>query len=164
MNNLHAWTPAVPKRWLHALAGVMWSGVGIFLMSLAYGWLLPVKMVYAVLLTLGGILLAAAIYRFGFSKLAGNNSRRISAYAKRKVCIFAFQKWSSYPLVAFMIGLGITLRRFSPIPKPWLAVMYIGIGGGLFLASLHYYAAFWKESNFKVPEVEVASPGVEPEV
>jgi hypothetical protein len=154
MNNLYKWTPAVHKRWLHALAGVMWSGVGIFLMSLAYGWLLPLDLGYAILLALGGVLLAAAIYWFGFSKLAGSNSRRISDYEKRKVCIFAFQKWSSYPLVAFMIGLGITLRRFSPIPKPWLAVMYIGIGGGLFLASFHYYVAFWKESNFKALEVK----------
>ena len=153
MNNLDTWTPAVHKRWLHALAGVMWSGVGLFLMSLAYGWLLPVHWEYAILLALAGILLAVAIYWFGFSKLAGSNSRRISDYKKRKVCIFAFQKWSSYPLVAFMIGLGITLRRYSPIPKPLLAVMYIGIGGSLFLASFHYYVAFWKESNFKALEV-----------
>ncbi len=161
MNNLTRWTPAAHKRWLHALAGVMWSGVGIFLMRLAYGWLLPVAWEYAILLALAGLLLAVVIYRFGFSKLAGSNSKRISNYEKDKVCIFAFQKWSSYPLVAFMIGLGITLRRFSPIPKPLLAVMYIGIGGSLFLASLHYYVAFWKESDFKA--FEVKSQNVESE-
>ncbi|HEY83677.1 MAG TPA: hypothetical protein G4N96_00990 [Chloroflexi bacterium] len=161
MKNLQRWTPALHKRWLHALAGIMWSGVGIFLMSLACGWLRPVNRGYAILLALAGVLLAAAIYRFGFSKFSDGNIGRIGDYVKQKVCIFAFQKWSSYPLVAFMIGLGITLRHYSPIPKPLLAVMYIGIGGSLFLASFHYYAAFWKESNFKA--LEVKSQNVESE-
>jgi hypothetical protein len=39
-----------------------------------------------------------------------------------------------------MISLGIYLRVYSPIPKPALAIFYIGIGGSLFLSSLHYYA------------------------
>jgi hypothetical protein len=56
-----------------------------------------------------------------------------------KPCLFAFQAWHSYPLVIVMIGLGITLRKFTPIPKPLLGILYIGIGGGLGLASLHYY-------------------------
>jgi hypothetical protein len=38
-----------------------------------------------------------------------------------------------------MIALGLYLRVYSPIPKPLLAVLYLGIGGGLFFASLHYF-------------------------
>ncbi|MEA3351861.1 MAG: hypothetical protein U9Q82_14695 [Chloroflexota bacterium] len=130
--------PGVDKKWLHLTAGLMWSGVGIFLSSLAYGWLVPVEIVASLLLALGGIVLAAIIYKFGFSKLAKENNHRIISLPAEKPCIFAFQKWSSYPLVAVMIAMGIALRH-SPIPKPYLAVLYIGIGGGLFLASLHYY-------------------------
>ncbi len=85
--------PAVRKIWLHLLAGVMWVGVGIMLVSLAARWLGLVLFTQEILLILAGLILA----------------------------------------------LGIYLRLFSPIPKPYLAILYIGIGGGLFLSSLHYF-------------------------
>ncbi len=109
------------------------------LCNLAYGWLLPVASPQVLWMTLAGILLAAAIYYFGFSKLAKKNIQRITDMAGEKICIFAFQEWTSYPLIVVMIGLGLSFRILSPIPKPYLAILYIGIGGGLFLSSLSYY-------------------------
>jgi hypothetical protein len=129
--------PAVSRRWLFALAGSMWSGVGVMLCRLAYGWLQPLNNLQAMTLTASGALMALLVYRFGFSKLATKNIRRIQQLAER-VCLFAFQEWKSYPLVVFMIALGILLRR-SAVPKPYLAVLYIGIGGGLLAASTLYY-------------------------
>ncbi|NHZ72410.1 MAG: hypothetical protein GWP17_04940 [Aquificales bacterium] len=131
--------PAVAKGWLYGTAGLMWSAVGIYLSSLTFDWLSPLKWMYALPFIVGGIVLAVAIYYFGFSNLANKNIRRIQDMEGEKVCFFAFQQWHSYPLVAFMISLGIFLRVYSPIPKPYLAGMYIGIGGSLFLASFHYY-------------------------
>jgi hypothetical protein len=131
--------PAVRKIWLHLLAGVMWSGVGIMLISLAARWLGLVVFYQTILLILAGMALAGGIFFFGFSKMALKNVRRIEAYMNERVCLFAFQKWTSYPLVLFMVSLGIYLRVYSPIPKPLLAILYIGIGGSLFLASLHYF-------------------------
>ena len=128
----------VDKKWLYLTAGLMWSGVGVYLCILAYGWLSVVVLMRAMPLALAGLLLSLAIWKFGFSKLASKNFKRIKAIRREKPSLFAFQKWSSYPLVAVMIALGITLRH-SPIPKPYLAVLYIGIGGGLFLSSLLYY-------------------------
>ena len=106
--------------------------MGIFLCSLTYDWLVPVDILLALLLAFSGVLLAIVIYKFGFSKLAKENIHRIIDLPAEKPCIFAFQKWSSYPLIAGMISLGIFLRKHSAIPKPYLAVMYIGIGGSLF--------------------------------
>ena len=117
----------------------MWSGVGLMLGNLAYGWLLAVAWPQVFWMTLAGLMLALAIHYLGFSKLAKKNIRRITAMPGEKVCIFAFQEWTSYPLVVVMIGLGLTLRNYLPIPKPYLAILYIGIGGGLFLSSLLYY-------------------------
>ena len=109
------------------------------LCKLAYGWLLPVAFPQVLWMTIAGILLASAIYYFGFSKLAKKNIQRINDMVGDKICIFAFQEWKSYPLVVIMIGLGISLRNYLPIPKPYLAILYIGIGGGLSLSSLHFY-------------------------
>jgi hypothetical protein len=136
--------PAVDKIWLHLLAGVMWSGVGIMLISLAARWLGLVVLNLTLLLILAGMALAAGIYFLGFSKMALRNVRRIEAYQNERVCLFAFQKWTSYPLVLFMVSLGIYLRVYSPIPKPLLAILYIGIGGSLFLSSLHYFALVFR--------------------
>ena len=140
------WKPAASKPWLVTVAGIMWSGVGLMLCHLAYGWLLPVNLQQAVLLRLVGVVLALIIYRFGFRPLAEKNIQRIGGLVGGKICLFAFQEWKSYPLVVVMVAMGITLREYSLIPKPYLAILYIGIGGGLFVSSLHYY---WNLRNYK---------------
>jgi len=131
--------PGVEKNWLLLLAGVIWTGVGSYLIYLALGWIFQPGVRGYWYYWAPGIILAGLIYRFGFSKLALKNSLRIQEYAVDKPCLFAFQEWHSYPLVLVMIGLGIGLRKFSPIPKPLLGIMYLGIGGGLGGASIHYY-------------------------
>lgn len=140
MTQTNRWTPATRKIWLHLFAGLMWSGVGIMLVAFAAQWLGLVHSWTVLLLILAGLLLAAGIYFFGFSKLAFSNILRINKIPKERICIFAFQKWSSYPLVLVMIAMGIYLRRYSPIPKPYLAILYLGLGASLFVSSLQYYS------------------------
>lgn len=139
MEQTSKWTPATKKIWLHLTAGLMWSGVGIMLVAFAANWLGLVHSWMVLLLVLAGVLLAAAIYFLGFSKLASNNVRRIISIPKERVCVFAFQKWTSYPLVLVMVAMGIYLRHYSPIPKPYLAILYIGLGVSLFASSIQYY-------------------------
>lgn len=108
------------------------------LLSLALGWLRVFEGQLALLGIVVGCALAYAIFRFGFSKIAGRNIRRI-CHMEGKVCVFAFQEWQSYLIMVFMMSFGISLRR-SGFPRDLLAPMYIGIGGGLLLSSLCYYA------------------------
>ena len=131
--------PGFPKNWLLLTAGFMWTGVGIFLISLTVDWIFAPAVESPWKFWLPGIGLAYLIFRFGFSMLARKNSLRINNMAEEKPCLFAFQEWHSYPLIIFMIGLGITLRKYTPIPKPLLGILYIGIGGGLGLSSFRYY-------------------------
>jgi hypothetical protein len=132
--------PGVRKNWLQLTAGLIWFGVGLMLISFASRWLKPVASPTLLWLILAGCVLAIAIYFFGFSKMAVKNIKRIYQLEGEKICLFAFQRWTSYPLVAFMISLGIYLRVYSPIPKPQLAIFYLGIGGGLSLSSTRYFA------------------------
>ena len=133
--------PAVSKYWLIAMAGMMWSFVGLMLCRLAYFWLSPLPWQESFLLGTLGMILALAAYRFGFSKIARKNIDRLCLLAD-KSCIFAFQAWRSYLIILFMILLGLSLRR-SPLPRPYLAVIYITIGGALFLASFQFYRRIW---------------------
>ena len=131
--------PGANKNWLQLLAGVIWTCVGLYLMYLAQGWIFQPEITNRWYYWLPGIFLASLIYWFGFSRLARKNSQRIQDLIEDKPCLCAFQERHSYPLVLFMIALGIGLRKYSPIPKPMLGVMYLGIGGGLGGASIYYY-------------------------
>jgi hypothetical protein len=141
--------PAVSKCWLIALAGLMWSAVGVMLCIMAYDWLKGVDWRTAFPFGLFGIILSLAAYRFGFSGIARNNIDRICLLPERG-CIFAFQAWKSYLIIAFMMALGIILRH-SPIPKHYLATIYTTIGGALMLSSLHYYRRLWRLLILKKP-------------
>ena len=138
------WTPATKKIWLHFTAGIMWSVVGVMLIVFAATWLGLVHSWTVLPLILAGLLLAAGIYFFGFSKLASRNVQRIIDLPKERVCLFAFQKWTSYPLVVVMIAMGIYLRLYSPIPKPYLAILYIGLGASLFVSSFQYFTQVFR--------------------
>lgn len=134
--------PAVTKYWLIALAGLMWTGVGVMLCRLAYIWFAVINRGIAVSLGLFGIGMAVAAYYLGFSKIARKNIKRLCLLTER-TCVFAFQTWKGYLIIGFMITLGIILRN-SAIPKQYLAVIYTTIGGAIFLSSFHYYGLLWE--------------------
>jgi hypothetical protein len=129
--------PAAPKSALVLISGLMWSLVGLMLCQLAFRWVVLVGFQDHLGFLLAGVILALPIHHFGFSIFARRNISRIRTL-NEKPCLFAFMAWWNYPLVLFMIGLGLTLRH-SPIPKIYLGVLYIGIGGALLLSSIHYY-------------------------
>jgi len=144
--------PAVSKYWLIGIAGVLWSIVGIALCRFAYEWLVGWN--GAIVGVALGAVLATVAYRLSFLRIARRNIRRLFAF-QDKVCLFAFQAWRSYIIIAVMITLGILLRR-SRIPHSYLAVLYIAIGGALLLSSLSYYSCLWRTlvqgSNCLPPE------------
>ena len=147
--NLEKLKPAVSKYWLMALAGLMWSVVGIMLCRMAFTWLRAFPVRWALSLGSFGLISALAAYRFGFSKIALKNIFRLCLLPD-KTCIFAFQAWKSYLIIIFMISLGLTLRH-SPFPKQFLAVIYETIGGALFFSSFHFYGRIWRVKIRKKP-------------
>jgi len=147
---LNSLKPAVTKSWLIALAGLMWTGVGVMLCRLAYVWLAVVNRGMAASLGLLGVVMAVVAYYFGFSKIARKNIKRLCLLTER-TCVFAFQTWKGYLIIGFMIVLGIILRN-SAIPRQYLAIIYATIGGAIFLSSFHYYGLLWKIVVQKNPD------------
>jgi len=142
-SKLKKFNPAVDKRLLIFVSGLLWSIVGIMLCKLAVNWLTSAGWQDSVWPGVTGVILAILIYYFGFLKLVNKNTSRILA-KEGKTCIFAFQPWKSYLIVLVMIGMGTALRH-SPIPKPYLAIIYIGFGGAMVLSSLVYYRHFFSK-------------------
>jgi hypothetical protein len=142
-STLKKFDPAVDKRLLIFISGFLWSFVGIMLCKLAVNWLSLTSRQNAIWPGITGVVLAILIYYFGFLKLVNKNTGRILS-KEGKVCIFAFQPWKSYLIILVMIGMG-TILRHSSIPKPYLAIIYIGFGGAMILSSLVYYRHFFRK-------------------
>jgi hypothetical protein len=133
--------PEAKREVLILLAGIVWSAVGVALVMVAIGWLYNIHR--SQLISIGaGIVAGVAIHRFGFSRLAAINLSRIRAQSpgKDKVCLFAFQNWRSYLMIAIMMIMGYALRH-SPVPKIYLVPIYMAIGLALVFSSFSYYQA-----------------------
>jgi hypothetical protein len=119
------------------------------LCGLAYHWFVAINTGVAVILGALGAVMALAAHHFGFSRIAQRNIKRLCLLTER-TCVFAFQTWKGYLIIAFMITLGAILRG-SPIPKPYLAILYTTIGGAIFLSSFHYHRLLWRLAVQKNP-------------
>ena len=138
--NYDKYKPGVNKKYLLIISGLMWSGVGIFLDSLALRWLINYN--YQILYITIGLMFGFLIHHFGFSMVARNNIKRIILKTKAKACLFSFQKWSGYGIIVFMMSLGMFMRNTTFIPKNYLAILYLAIGSGLFFSSIKYYKSY----------------------
>ena len=145
MNLIETLKPGVGKFWLYFTAAIVWSGVGIYLDFLAARWSKELNPNSTIKIIGGGLVLAAAIYLVMFKRFADQNIIRIRDMKGKRICFFAFQRWTGYPLVVIMMSMGVYLRLYSPIPKPYLAILYLGIGSSLFIASFRYYRTIFNQ-------------------
>jgi hypothetical protein len=139
--------PAVSRKSLFLLAGIVWSCAGVVLIRFAACWLTayPGPSIPPLLSFGGGIVLGSLIALFGFRRVARSNINRILLLPE-KSCLFAFQKWQGYLLVAFMMSLGMFVRRSQLFHPLFLAAMYTGIGSALLgTSTLYYWAALDRE-------------------
>jgi len=130
--------PKVDKKVLIFISGMLWSIVGISLINISTNWFKLLSFNELLFSIIGGVIGGFLFSYFIFFKIVKKNILRIKKY-KGKVCIWAFQKWQSYILVAFMISLGIFMRTSSFVPKNILTFIYIVIGLALLTASFRYY-------------------------
>ncbi len=131
------YTPTVFRHWRCLVAGMLWSVVGLGLCVTACSWFSELEWAACISGALAGFGSGVLIYRFGFSRIARKNIDRISGQPER-ACLFSFQEWRSYLLIALMVLLGQVLKH-SHISTLVLATVYSGIGTALTLSSSLYY-------------------------
>lgn len=129
----------VKKSYLVLFSGLVWTGVGIMLNTHAFKWLASYNGKYTVVFALVGVVIALLAHHLGFLRIVDKNLGRIKEMGNDKASPFAFMPVKSYFMVILMIGMGIILRNYSPIAKEHLAMVYIAMGGALFLSSIRYY-------------------------
>lgn len=129
----------VKKSYLVLFSGLVWTGVGIMLNTHAFKWLASYNGKYTFVFALVGVVIALLAHHLGFLRIVDKNLGRIKEMENDKASPFAFMPVKSYFMVILMIGMGIILRNYSPIAKEHLAMVYIAMGGALFLSSIRYY-------------------------
>ncbi len=138
--------PDVDRRWLFGIAGLVWSLAGVILLVRTVIWLLGFSVPLAAAAGVAGALGAGVVTRYMFRKIVTRNVERIDSGPDR-ACVFAFQEWKSYAMMALMIGMGVTLRHYAA-PRSALAVglaiVYETMGGALLLASVVYHRRFFR--------------------
>jgi membrane protease YdiL (CAAX protease family) len=143
MGKLEKYKPAAEKNLLVLMAGIVWVGVGIMLLVLAFSWLEADADSNIYLFGGVGLVLALLVHNFGFLRIVDKNLKRIIPM-KGKKCVFSFITWKSYLLIIVMMTMGIMLRH-SFIPRPYLAIIYTAIGLALILSSFRYMRVFIRE-------------------
>lgn len=129
----------VKKIYLVLFSGLVWTGVGIMLNTHAFKWLASYNGKYTAIFAIVGVVIALLAHHLGFLRIVDKNLGRIKEMENDKASPFAFMPVKSYLMVILMIGMGIILRSYSPIAKEHLAMVYIAMGGALFLSSIRYY-------------------------
>jgi len=132
---------SVPKKYLLLVSGLMWSGVGLMLISLATRWLQDLQFQPHWLIIVLGIIPGILVALFGFTRIVHKNIQRIDEMGTR-ASVFAFQAWHSYVLIVIMMSMGIYVRQSGLIPMIFKTPGYYTIGTALSLSSIRYYQAF----------------------
>jgi len=132
----------VSRHWLYLIAGVLWTFVGLLLCGRAVGWLLLLPTETNLPLGAISILLAGLAYYFGFSKIVSKNIARIEQLPPCTP-FYSFTAPRGYVLIALMMSAGILLRN-SSLPKIYLTIPYLAMGGVLLIGSVRFYERFVK--------------------
>ncbi len=140
----------IPKKYLLLLAGLVWGAAGFNILRL--GLLAYVGLVKPLYL-----LLSAAVFvifqKMVFGKLVQKHTARILAYEAPKVCFWHFFDRKSFIIMAFMMTMGISLRKFSLVPIDFIAFFYTGLGASLLLAGILFLRQFFLTLTDNTKEV-----------
>ena len=132
----------IPTRHLILVNGFLWTAIGIkiLLTGIRYYRMLPGVPWWYFLLSA----LVFAGFWFMFTGVVRKYTERILSLPGLRTSIFKTFSLKGYLVIAFMITLGITLRRIPQVPDSFIAWFYCGLGPGLFSAGIRFIVRWWK--------------------
>ncbi len=141
---LYSLKPGSSTRGHLMAAALVWSAVGLMLLSIAGVRLLP--FVFIKKMQTFWVVVTAAIFgflkgRFVLDRMARKNIRRILSWNGESRCIGGFQPIRSWILVIAMISMGVLLRM-SPVPRIFICWIYIAVGTALLTGSRRFWQSW----------------------
>lgn len=131
----------VPRQWLFFGMASFWLMASVRVFITAYEGILITKtpVLYFVLISFIGSMIFT---RLVFSKVTAKYIFRIHSMDDDQPSIFSMFSLKSYLLIAFMIGMGISLKYFDIVPLNILSVFLGALGLSLFTSAIQFLRAF----------------------
>ena len=132
----------IPTRYLLLVNGLLWMAIGIKILLTGvdyYGRLESIPWWY--------FLLSAVVFAgfwFMFTGVVRKYAARIMCMTEPKTSIFKTFSIKGYIIIAFMITLGIFLKRIPQVPDSFIAWFYCGLGPGLLSAGIRFIVRWRK--------------------
>ena len=132
----------IPTRHLILVNGLLWSVIGTKIALTGISAYLSLPAVRWWYYLLSGLVFAG--FYVMFTGIVRKYAERIEAMPEPRASIFRTFSVKGYIIIAFMITLGITLKRIPQIPKSLIAWFYCGLGPGLLSAGVRFIIRWWK--------------------
>lgn len=134
-------TPVASPRTRLFAAAFVWTAVGAGLLAAGLAWIVGSPSAAWLAAIPAALAVGWAKGRFVLAPRARANTRRIAAAGEAR-CVGGAFSWGSWLLAIGMMAGGMLLRR-SPIPRPWLGLVYTTVGIALLAASAHAWSGWW---------------------
>ena len=128
----------VKTRHLLAVNGLLWTAIGIKITITGVSHYLQVTRSEALLWMIPLSLVVFTAFYVMFTGVVRKYSSRSLSMPEEKTGIWRTFSLNGYILIAFMIGLGITLGHIPGIPSSFFAWFYCGLGPGLLSAGIRF--------------------------
>lgn len=132
----------IHTKYLLLVNGLLWTAIGtrIALIGINYYQLLESIPWWHILLSV----IVFAGFWFMFTGVVRKYSERIMSMTEPRTSIFRTFSVKGYIIIAFMITLGITLKRIPQVPDSFIAWFYCGLGPGLLSAGIRFIVRWWR--------------------
>lgn len=143
----------VKKNTLFLLAAIVWTFAGINVLKIG---ILAYKTNLEIFNFALSILIFFLFSKFVFLKLVKKHTTRIDNYKNDKQLFINFFDLKSFLIMAFMISLGIFIRKTNAFSEQFIAFFYTGIGASLLMAGLAFGKKYIErlKNNFVIKKGE----------
>ena len=132
--------PGVPKRVLFFSAAAVWGFASSRILKIGVSDIVSNTSSYWINFAIG-LFGCYFFFKYVFYKMFIKHTKRIVNLEVEKPCIFSFFDLKGFGIMAFMIAVGITLRRANIIPTLYMGTFYITLGLSLLFAAVSFLYA-----------------------
>ena len=132
----------IPTKHLLLVNGLLWTAIGTKIAITGVQHYLRLETIPWWYYLLSCVVFAA--FYVMFTGVVRKYSERIMAMQEPKTSVFKTFSLKGYLIIAFMVSLGITLKRIPQVPDSFIAWFYCGLGPGLLSAGVRFIIRWWK--------------------
>lgn len=137
-NFLDRWKPGIRRNLLFTIAGGVWGAAAGLLLIRGFLFLPESPLAEGLYCALA-LILGLGFFHGMFRKIVTRNIQRIHDLQAERPCLFSFQSWRSYGLMAAMISLGVAVRMSGLVPPAELGTVYVTMAVPLGISSVRLF-------------------------